>query len=719
MKQKNNRKLISVLLYAAVLTAIIPLCMLAAFHFSAMDASAAGNAVYEQSDGTVVINGKNGATDSDLQAALWKYSDPYYRQNGRTTIKIVGRLCINKTVILCDGIDINAENAVITGTADLFFSSYENSGIGFKGGTWKLKDGSRLMKLSRTYDIQLDSLTVTGGGSFDYGNVMLYSSGNVVIRDCKFSNTTSQVIFAHSSSSVIFLRNRIYNANGHGIYVYGGLNDANGRLTDFRSPNISILGNDIKDACGDGIKCVRCGDGCIISGNTVRSVTLNSELDYDDLKDAARSGVGIMVMECSGMKVGETCYYDNGKFGGNVVSSVENYGMHVNLSDNTLITNNSFTDIGSDGIHNTASSRTTVRGCSFVRCGDVGIFLTPGPVDEVESDKRNSIDSVLKDNHIESCGSFGIEISSAMSVTLTNNTQVKCKDYGVYCISSRYISIAENGTADTKTRNGSGIGYNKASYGINIYNDHIIDISLNKGLLSLGVGESFRLKAKLINSHGDSVTWRTSAPSIVSVSQTGAVKALKKGTAYVTARSSDGVETCCKIIVRNAPASIKLTKSTVTIGAGEKYSLDCEISPADASSARTFSSSNSSIVKMTRTDWRGEFVGVKPGVAYVTVKTYNGMKATCKVIVKAAPGWVSLSKKSMTIKVGQSASVSALLAPDAASASRTYRSNKSSVVKMTKTSWIGTFKAEKPGTAWITVRTYNGKESSCKVTVIK
>ena len=236
-------------------------------------------------------------------------------------------------------------------------------------------------------------------------------------------------------------------------------------------------------------------------------------------------------------------------------------------------------------------------------------------------------------------------------------------------------------------------------------------LTISKGVLSLGKGESFKLTAN------KSVKWRTSAPKLVTVDQSGNVKAVGIGTAWVTGKATDGKEKSCKITVKNAPSKITLSKGVVTIGVGEKFSVTSTIQNETACAKRTYRTSNSSIVKMTRTDWQGDFVGVKPGVAYVTVRSYNGKESTCKVTVRKAPTWVSISKKNLTMTVGQSATLSAGIASDAGCASRTFRTSNSSIVKMTKTNWTGSFTAVKPGTAWVTVRTYNGKESSCKVTV--
>ena len=197
------------------------------------------------------------------------------------------------------------------------------------------------------------------------------------------------------------------------------------------------------------------------------------------------------------------------------------------------------------------------------------------------------------------------------------------------------------------------------------------------------------------------------------------MKAVGTGTAWITAKASNGKEKSCKITVKSAPSGIMLTKGILTIGVGESYTLGSSVNNGSACSKRTYRTSNSSVIKMTKTDWNGVFVGQKPGVAYVTVKTYNGKESTCKVTVKAAPSSVTISKKALTLKVGQTAELSCSVPSNAGCAARTFRTSNSSIVKMTKTNWTGSFKAMKPGTAYVTVRTYNGKESTCKVTVIK
>ena len=247
-------------------------------------------------------------------------------------------------------------------------------------------------------------------------------------------------------------------------------------------------------------------------------------------------------------------------------------------------------------------------------------------------------------------------------------------------------------------------------------------VTITKGILEMGVGEKYTLGSGINNgSAAAQRTFRTSNNSIVKLTRTswqGDMVAVKPGTAYVTVRIYNGKEATCKVTVKSAPGKVSLNKGAVTLGVGETYKLSAVLPSNTASAKRTFRSSNNNIVKMTKTDWEGQFKAMKVGTVYVTVRTYNGKEASCKVTVKAAPSKVSLSKTSLTLYVGDTYKLSASVPANSAAASRTFRSSNNNIVKMTKTDWEGQFKAVKAGTAYVTVRTYNGKEASCKVTVI-
>lgn len=237
-------------------------------------------------------------------------------------------------------------------------------------------------------------------------------------------------------------------------------------------------------------------------------------------------------------------------------------------------------------------------------------------------------------------------------------------------------------------------------------------IKLDKTSFSLGIGESFRINV----TSGKAVNWTSTKNSIASVNG-GLVTGKKTGTVVITAKTADGRTAKCTVTVKNRPSKVTLTKGVLTLGVGESFTLGSGVNDGAASANRNYRTSNSSIVKMTNTKWTGSFTAMKTGVAYVTVRTYNGKESTCKVTVKAAPSKVTLSRGLINLKVGQSASLSASVPSNSGCATRTYRTSNAKIVKMTKTDWTGSFTAVKAGTAYVTVRTYNGKEASCKVVV--
>ena len=297
------------------------------------------------------------------------------------------------------------------------------------------------------------------------------------------------------------------------------------------------------------------------------------------------------------------------------------------------------------------------------------------------------------------------------SVTWTSS------DAKIASVSNGKITAKSGGTATitAKTSNGKTA---KCTVKVNDP-DVIAGIKLNKTVISLGKGEQTTLKATFdpTNAKNKNLTWTTSNSKIVTVSN-GKITGKTNGTATITAKTNNGKTAKCTVTVKNAPSKVTLSKGVLTLGVGEKFSVTSSIPAGSAAEARVYRTSNSSIVKMTRTYWQGDFIAQKPGVAYVTVRLYNGKESTCKVTVKKAPSSVNLNKTSMTLKVGQTGSLSAVIPSDSGCATSTFRTSNSSIVKMTKTNWSGQFKAVKKGVAYVTVRTYNGKEKSCKITVV-
>ncbi len=231
--------------------------------------------------------------------------------------------------------------------------------------------------------------------------------------------------------------------------------------------------------------------------------------------------------------------------------------------------------------------------------------------------------------------------------------------------------------------------------------------------MTLGVGEVYTMAATILpgTATDKSLTWTTSNSSVAVVSD-GKITAKSTGTATITVKTA-----ACNITVKKAPTKVTLPTATLTLGLGETYVFKPELPYGCASEVNTYQSSNNSVIRGTKGEQFAEFKALKVGTANITVKTYNGKTATCKVIVQKAPTWVALNKTSLTMKVGDRATLTARVAKGTAYNKNVFRADDSTVIQMISNTGSGVFKAIKPGVTNVTVTLYNGKQASCQVTV--
>lgn len=160
-------------------------------------------------------------------------------------------------------------------------------------------------------------------------------------------------------------------------------------------------------------------------------------------------------------------------------------------------------------------------------------------------------------------------------------------------------------------------------------------ISLNKDSVSLAIGKSETLIAKLNNLSG-TVTWVSDNPTVATVSSNGIVTAKKAGTANIKASLGGKVATC-KVIVSGSgiPAQVMyFSPQSVTIDVNEVKNLKGNLtfipSNTTTTTIKSWKSSNSSIVRVTN----GVITGLKEGTATVTAYLADrNLSATMTVTV--------------------------------------------------------------------------------------
>ena len=156
-------------------------------------------------------------------------------------------------------------------------------------------------------------------------------------------------------------------------------------------------------------------------------------------------------------------------------------------------------------------------------------------------------------------------------------------------------------------------------------------IKLNKKSYTLGVGQKFTLKATVSPAKANQkCKWTSSNSKIASVDKNGKVVAKKIGTINITATTTNGKKAICKITVKKAPTGIKLNRTKLTIKKGRKYNLKATL-PKGSLNTLKWTTSNGRIATVNS---KGLVTGKKKGKATITVKTYNGKSAKCKVTVQ-------------------------------------------------------------------------------------
>ena len=216
------------------------------------------------------------------------------------------------------------------------------------------------------------------------------------------------------------------------------------------------------------------------------------------------------------------------------------------------------------------------------------------------------------------------------------------------------------------------------------------------GSTSLYRGKTTTLKAT--TSYRTKVTWKSSKPSIATVSSSGVVTGKKAGTVYIYANAY-GKSVKYKLTIKE-PA-LKLNKSSSSIYKGKTTTLKATTSYR---TKVTWKSSNSSIATVSST---GVVTGKKAGTAYIYANAY-GKSVKCKVTVKNPT--ITLNKSKATAYAGKSYTLKAT------TSYRTKISWKSSNTTIATVDSKGMVKLKKAGKVTISATAF-GKKVNCVLTV--
>lgn len=225
---------------------------------------------------------------------------------------------------------------------------------------------------------------------------------------------------------------------------------------------------------------------------------------------------------------------------------------------------------------------------------------------------------------------FAFANSGVSNVTLSPNLKVLCNYSFKGCYSMKNITIpnkvtiiSDNCFYDCKFLTMSGYNTYTESYAKNNNIKYInlgTKVSVPNTNVKLYTKGTYNINSLISNGVGNTI-YKSSNNSIITVSATGKVSVLKKGTATVIV-TNNGVSSTIKFTVSNPT----LNRNTVTLQVKKTYTLKITGKIGTAK----FKSSNNNIATVNS---NGVITAKKKGITYIVVTT-NGINLRCKVIIK-------------------------------------------------------------------------------------
>ncbi len=228
----------------------------------------------------------------------------------------------------------------------------------------------------------------------------------------------------------------------------------------------------------------------------------------------------------------------------------------------------------------------------------------------------------------------------------------------------------------------------------------------------LGETEKIRVTFTPSNATNKDLEWKSSKKSVATVSSKGVVTPKKLGKTTITVVSDDGdYKATCKVTVKSALKSVKINKTKLTLNAGKTYSLKITKKPKNATEDIIWTTSKRSVAVVNQD---GVITAVGRGTATITGITEHGDKVTCKVTVKQPVTSMKISKKTATLYMGETLSLTAGVLPSNAN-NKSFKWSTSD--KSVATVKDGKVTPKKLGKVKITATSENGKKATCTVTV--
>lgn len=163
-------------------------------------------------------------------------------------------------------------------------------------------------------------------------------------------------------------------------------------------------------------------------------------------------------------------------------------------------------------------------------------------------------------------------------------------------------------------------------------------VTLDKAEITLKPNATAKLTATVApdNASNKDVTWSSSDTTIATVTNTGSVKAVKNGSAVITAKTDNGLSAQCTVTVTTPISSFSVNPAkTKTMDIDGTFKITAKIYPTNCNDKTLlYSSSNEDVAVV---DENGTVTAVSAGTAKITVTAKSNPSKTRTITVKVRP----------------------------------------------------------------------------------
>lgn len=247
----------------------------------------------------------------------------------------------------------------------------------------------------------------------------------------------------------------------------------------------------------------------------------------------------------------------------------------------------------------------------------------------------------------------------------------------------------------------------------------VTKVVANPTTLSIYMGDRFQLGWEVLpeDASDKTVSFLPGDSGVVSVSDTGLVTGLKRGSATIRIRTEDGSQKYANvsITVKQKPTGIKLSAETTTVPVGTPKTLTAAVQPSTAADKTVhYMSSDTSVATVNAS---GRITGLREGQCIITAihDKFPEYTAECVVSVIVPCTRIRFNQQDFSLQVGDFAYVSAVTSPDyATNPGYTLSSSNNRIATVDQT---GRVQAVSGGTCTLYAKTIDGSDLTARLNV--